>query len=308
MLDTLARVIIFFGFIATGAILARAGRLTREGLDGLSAYFYWLGFPCWLAVSFSQLRGFDSNHVVLFAGYLTAMIVAGAVVVTLTLLFKAPRDASAAAGMAGFINNSAFLGVPITLSLFGREAAQLGPLVVAVDFLVLFSLGCAAIAKASGHTFKEALIRTCKNPTVIGALIGVVLLVLGRRFPPPIETALDLMGRSGPPVALVALGGMLGLMPWRNLARFDPVSAAAIAGKILLAPALVAIVLWALHADPMTFKVCVFMAATPTAVSVFIQAKIYNVWYEGAAKTVAQSTGFSLVTLSILAVVLTHLA
>ena len=208
--------------------------------------------------------------------------------------------------MAAFINNSAFLGVPITLSLFGKPAAQLGPLVVAVDFLALFSLGCASIAKASGHTFKEAFVRTAKNPTVIGALIGVALLVMGLRFPPPIETALDLMGRSGPPVALVALGGMLGMMPWRTLAGFDPVSAAAIVGKTMVAPALVALVLWGLHADAMTFKVCVFLAATPTAVSVFIQAKIYEVWFEGAAKTVAQSTVFSLITLSVLAVVLTQ--
>lgn len=307
MLDTLARVVIFFGFIAVGALLARLGRLSREGLDGLSAYFYWLGFPCWLAVSFSQLRGLDSHHAVLFAGYLGAMITAGAVVVVATLLMKAPRDSSAAAGMAGFINNSAFLGVPISLSLFGHEAAQLGPLVVAADFLVLFSLGCAAIAKASGHTFKEALIRTAKNPTVIGALIGVLLLITGNRFAPPIETALDLMGRSGPPVALVALGGMLGLMPWRNLAGFDPISLTAIVGKTLLAPALVALVLWLLQADSLTFKVCVLLAATPTAVSVFIQAKIYDVWFEGAAKTVAQSTVFGLITLSVLAVVLTHL-
>lgn len=307
MLDTLSRVVIFFGFIAAGVVLSRTGRLNHLGLDGLSAYFYWLGFPCWLMVSFSQLPRFDSAHAVLMMGYACAMIAAGAAVTAVAFALKAPREHAVTAGMASYINNSAFLGAPIAFSLFGQAAREIGPLVVAVDFLILFSLGCAAMAKASDHTFREALIRTAKNPTVIGGVIGMILFILGLRFPAPIETALDLMGKSGPPVALVALGGMLGLMPWRQLAGFDPVSAVAITGKVLLAPALVAVVLWLLKADAATFKICVFLAATPTAVSVFIQARIYKVWYEGAAKAVAQSTVISLITLCLLALVLTSI-
>ncbi len=49
-----------------------------------------------------------------------------------------------------------------------------------------------------------------------------------------------------------------------------------------------------------------FLSATPTAVSIFIQTKMYGLWFEGAAKTIAQSTVISLVTLSALAVMLTH--
>jgi predicted permease len=103
----------------------------------------------------------------------------------------------------------------------------------------------------------------------------------------------------------VALGGMLGLMPASNLIRPDAASAAAIIGKILLAPALVAIVLTLLHVDPLTFRVFVFLSATPTAVSVFIQSKMYGLWFEGAARSVAQSTLISLFTLSALALLLT---
>ena len=44
MFQTLSRVLIFFSFIGLGALLARTGRLSRVGIDGLSAYFYWLAF------------------------------------------------------------------------------------------------------------------------------------------------------------------------------------------------------------------------------------------------------------------------
>lgn len=302
MLETLIRVVVFFAFIGLGAILARTKKLTQQGLDGLSAYFYWLGFPAWLMVSFSQLPPLDTRIAIDLAGYAAAMIVCAAVVVAAVLTLRGKRSDALAAGMAGFINNSAFLGVPVVTSLFGPAVARLAPLIVAADFLILFTLGCAALAKASGHTFRMALVRTAQNPTVIGALLGVVLWAGGVHFPPAVEGALELLGKSGPPVALVALGGMLGFMPVRTLVAPDRASAVAVTGKLLLAPVLVAAVLASLHADPLLWKVAVFLSATPTAVSVFIQARVYGVWYEGAARTVAQATVLSLVTLCALAV------
>ena len=305
MLDTLIRVLVFFAFIGLGALLVKLKRLNAQGLDGLSAYFYWLAFPCWLVVSFAKLPHFPDAMAAPLLAYLAAMALTAAIVIGTARLFKGRKDDSIAAGMAGFINNSAFLGIPIALSLFGPTVSQTGPLVVAADFLILFSLGCAGLAKASDKTFKAALAHTAKNPTVIGSLIGVGCMLIGFHFPPAIENALDILGKSGPPVALVALGGMLGLMPAADLIRPDATSIAAIIGKILLAPALVALALTLLHVDPLTFRVFVFLSATPTAVSVFIQSKMYGLWFQGAAKSVAQSTLISLFTLSALALLLT---
>ena len=304
MLDTLIRVLVFFAFIGLGALLVNLKRLNAQGLDGLSAYFYWLAFPCWLVTSFAKLPPFKPAMTVPLLAYLAAMIVTAGLVILTVRVLKGRKDDSVAAGMAGFINNSAFLGIPIAISLFGPAVSHTGPLVVAADFLLLFSLGCAGLAKASGQTILTALSNTARNPTVIGALIGVLCMLLGFHFPPAIANALDMLGHSGPPVALVALGGMLALMPTANLIRPDITSAAAIIGKILLAPALVAITLTLLHVDPLTFRVFVFLSATPTAVSVFIQSKMYGLWFEGAAKSVAQSTLISLFTLSALALLL----
>ena len=305
MSETLSRVAVFFGFIALGAVLVRFKRLDRNGLNGLTAYFYWLAFPCWLLVGFSRLPPLDAEHARVLLVYLAAMLAAAAIAVLLMRLSGGDRARSVAAGMAAMVNNSAFLGAPVAASLFGPKVMIMAPLVVAADFLVLFSLGCAGLAKASGHTFREALIHTAKNPTVIGAALGVALMSFGVRFPPVLDGALDLLGKSGPPVALVALGGMLGLMPASRLIRPDRLSVFALLGKLLLAPALVALALHLLRADPLTFRVCVFLSATPTAVSVFVQTRMYDFWSEGAARTVAQGTLISLFTLCGLALLLT---
>jgi malonate transporter and related proteins len=305
MIDTLSRVFIFFSFIGLGALLVRLKRLNAEGLEGLSAYFYWLGFPAYLLGTFSQLPQPDAQMLIMVGVYCTAMIMAAIITYLILRLRHEPVTHGAGAAMASLINNSAFLGIPITISLFGKEAGLIGPFTVAADFLILFGVGCAALAYASGQGIRAALMRTLKNPTVLASAAGLLLMAFGVRFPLILQNGIDLMGHTASPVALVALGGMLGLLPARTLIAFNFASAIAVTGKILIAPALVAIALHLIGVPPLMFKVAVFLAACPTAISVFIQTRIYNTWFEGAAVSIAQSTVLSLLTLSALALILT---
>ncbi len=305
MLQTVSRVAVFFALIALGALLSRLKALTREGIGGLSAFVYWLGFPFWLVVTFTQLPRPGGEIALPILAYVAALV-AGAVITGLAArLMRVPAPLALASGSAALVNNSAFLGVPIAVSVFGAAGAHTGPLMVAADFLVCFTIACAVLAGASGQGVMAALGRTARNPTVIGAALGVICLFAGVRFPPVAESAMDLIGKAGAPVALVALGGLLGLMPVRSIVTLDAPRLAAVVGKIVLAPALVAVALYLVHAPPDLFRVGVFMAACPTAVSIFIQARVYDVWADGAATTVAQSTMIGLVTLSALAIVLT---
>ena len=302
MLQTVSRVAVFFALIALGALLSRLKQLTRDGIGGLSAFVYWLGFPLWLIVTFTQLPRPGGAIAEPIVAYVAALIAGAILTGLMARLSRAPLPLALASGAAALVNNSAFLGVPIALSLFGAAGGRAAPLFVAADFLVCFTVACAVLAGASGHSVPAALKRTACNPTVISAAIGVVCLFAGVRFPPVAESAMDLIGKAGAPVALVALGGLLGLMPWRSLVTLDVPRACALVGKIVLAPALVAAALYLVHAPADLFRVGVFMAACPTAVSIFIQARVYDVWAEGAATTVAQGTLISLITLSVLAV------
>jgi predicted permease len=304
MFQTISRVAVFFALIALGALLSRLKALTRDGISGLSAFVYWLGFPFWLVVTFTRLPRPGAGMAVPLAAYIAALIAGAVVTGLIARLIRAPAPLALASGSAALVNNSAFLGVPIAVSVFGVAGAYIGPLIVAADFLVCFTVACAALASVSGQGIGVALARTARNPTVIGAGVGVICLFAGIRFPPAAESAMDLLGKAGTPVALVALGGLLGLMPWRTILTLDAPRAAAIFGKIVLAPALVAAALFLVHAPADVFRIGVFMAACPTAVSIFIQARVYDVWADGAATTVAQSTLISLVTLSTLVIAL----
>lgn len=305
MFDSLSRVLLFFSFVGLGIVLVRLGRLKSEGLDGLSAYFYWLGFPAYLIHAFSHMAPPTLTSVKWLGVYGLGFLITGLLCfLTVRKLKGTPGDASGV-GMAAFISNSAFLGLPIATGLFGAGVRDIGPVFFIADFLILFFIGCAALSMAGGKGTGFALKQTARNPTVIGSLTGLAILFSGLTLPPMLDQALNIMGQSSVPVALVALGGMLGLMPAAKLLSLNRLNSIAVVGKLLLAPALIALLMWAFGAPSLVLKTAVLLSACPTAVSVFIQARMYGLWYEGAAISIAQSTLLSLLTLSSLAIVLT---
>jgi len=307
MFDSLSRVLLFFSFVGLGLILVRLGRLKSEGLDGLSAYFYWLGFPAYLIHAFASMPKPAPSAFHWLALYGTAFLLSSALCFFIARARKAPTGEASGVGMAAFISNSAFLGLPIATSLFGPEVRNIGPVFFIADFLILFLIGCAALSLSGGKGVLFAVKQTLRNPTVIGSLTGLICLFSGIKMPEMLDQSLDILGRSSVPVALVALGGMLALMPARTLLSLNVLSTIAVMGKLLLAPACVAVLMALSGAPEIVFKTAVFLSACPTAVSVFIQARMYGLWYEGAAVSIAQSTLLSLLTLSGLAIMLTAL-
>lgn len=304
MFDNLSRVLLFFGFIGLGILLVRLKRLEPSGLDGLSAYFYWLGFPAYLIHAFANMPVPDAVSLKWLALYSGGFLITGAACFAIVRSLKGTAGDASGVSMSAIISNSAFLGLPIATQLLGPAAREVGPVFFIADFLLLFFAGCAALSLAGGKGMRFALIQTLRNPTVIGSAIGLTLLLTKTGLPPVLDQALDILGASSVPVALVALGGMLGLMPLSKLLKANPLSSIAITGKLLVAPAVIGGLLWAFGAPTLVLQTAIVLSACPTAVSVFVQTRMYGVWYEGAAIAVAWSTFLSLFTLSGLALVL----
>jgi predicted permease len=125
-------------------------------------------------------------------------------------------------------------------------------------------------------------------------------------LPQPLDRAIGLAAASGSPVGLVALGAALGLRQSKDepAPTNAPIVLAALA-KLLAFPLLV----WwlvGLTPAPADFRAgATLVAAAPTAVNVFIQTRAYGVWPRGAARTVAVTTVLSMLSLSLVAILLT---
>jgi len=299
----LSQVLPFFIIVAVGWIAARTRLLDERVAEGLASYVFWIGFPALLINSLAQGTEFGIG----LPKALVAYGVCAAAVLGLTLLIgrlaRWPERSRAAAGLAASLGNTAFLGLPLSVALFGPTAGAPAAALVALDFIFVLSLGVFAVARAGGRSASRAALGVARNPVIIGAVIGLALALTHTMLPPLIGRPLTALAATGSPVALIALGAVLGQPRRTGLRRVIELPVLLAAGlKLIVFPALVYALSRALGVPPDIRRVAILLAACPTAVNVFIQAKAYNVYADGAARIVAVTTGLALVTLTALAV------
>lgn len=306
VVDVAARVWPFFLLIAVGVALTRSRLLDARMAQGLSAYVYWVGFPALLVHSLSRLGRPGPE---LWSGLLAyagvGLLVMGGVLVSGRWLGWT-RDERAGAAMAAGVGNSAFLALPVTAAVLGAETARLVAGAVAADFVVLAAAGVGLLGWAAGRSVWRSTAQAFQNPVVAAALLGLLLAMLDLALPQPLDRAIGMAAASGSPVGLVALGAALGLR------QVDDAPAPANAPLMLAALAKLAVfpllVWWAigLTPAPADFRAgATLVAAAPTAVNVFIQTRAYGVWPRGAARIVALTTALSIISLALVAILLT---
>jgi malonate transporter len=304
MSQVLSQVLPFFLIVAVGWGAARAKLFDERSAEALSAYVFWIGFPSLLIDALSRAPKPAAGFAISLAVYGACGLAILAASLLLGRLLRWPERSRAGAGLAASLGNSAFLGLPLAVALFGDPARATAAGFVAVDFIVVLSIGVFAAARSAGRSATRAVAGVARNPVILGAAVGLLLAATHTVLPPLIAQPLSALAATGSPVALIALGAVLG-QSRRGLRRIvePPVLWASIA-KLLILPALVYAGLRLTGAPVAVRQVAVLLAACPTAVNVFIQTKAYGVYPDGAARVVTITTIASAVTLTVLAKVL----
>lgn len=303
--DVLARIWPFFLLIGAGLVLTRLRLLDAHQARGLSIYVYWIGFPALLVHSLSRLGRPSSELAAGLAAYAIAGLAVMAAIVILGRTLGWAKAELAGAGIASGVGNSAFLTLPITSAVLGAETARMAAGVIAVDFVVLSAAGVGLLGWAAGRSVWRSILQAFRNPVVAAALAGAILALLEARPPEALDRALGLAAASGSPVGLVALGAALGL---RQAEGDDtpgniPIVTASLA-KLVLFPLLAWLAIGLTSAPPAFRAGATLLAAAPTAVSVFIQTRAYDVFARGAARTVALTTALAMITLAFVVLML----
>ncbi|MDX5392829.1 MAG: AEC family transporter [Caulobacteraceae bacterium] len=305
-MDIFARVAPFFLLIAVGALAGRLGWLDARRGGWLSAYTFWIGFPALLLRWLGDAPPPGRDEVTSLVGY---GVIMGATLVAVWGLgrrLNLPRPATAGAPMAAVVGNTAFLGAPLAAAVLGEGVRPLAAAVVAVDFILLMGVAVAILQTgAPSLGLGTALRRVLANPTVLGAVGGLAIAAFGLRLPGPADQGLTVLAASASPVALLALGGLIGREGVRIHSEERVALGLVLSIKLALAPLLVWFVLTWLGVDPIARATVTLLAACPTAVNVFIQTRALDVFARGAAQAVIAGTILSLLSLTVMAHFLT---
>jgi hypothetical protein len=240
---------------------------------------------------------------------LASLAVFGLAVAGGRLLFDVGRGEAAIQGLAAVLPNTGYMGIPLAVAVFGREAAV--PLVVGLtlDGVLLIPLGILLIESEKGQG--ESPLRTVlatfpdlvRNPLIVSIFAGLAVSAAGLTPPTPVNNFLDLLGAAAGPCALFALGATLA---GRSVAGGAAEIGYMTALKLFVHPAallLTAAVIF--DVDPLWTSAALLGASLPIAANVFIVARQYDVYVTRASGAVLVSTAVSMATVSTLLLVLT---
>ncbi|HEY1943222.1 MAG TPA: AEC family transporter [Roseiarcus sp.] len=304
MLSALGVVLPIFGLILAGYLCRKLGALGENSAAELNRFVVRLALPALLFSIMAHTKWSDLDQ----PGFAAAFGLSGAIVFALTLLFrlrgaKSLADASLDGLNAGYAN-SGFIGLPLCLIVFGKDASPLATIATIVTACVIFAIAIVLI-EIGLQKEQRPLALTLKvggslvrNPLLVAPVLGAAVAASGIALPGSVETFLKFLGDSASPCALVALGLFLA----QSKRPEKPVGGLAlslVAVKLLLNPAIAWLLAGAaFRLSPGVVHVAVLISALPTGTGPFMLAEFYQREAATTSQTILLSTIISVFTIS----------
>lgn len=305
MLSMLSIVAPVFALIASGYIARRIGAIGLAAVSELNRFVVYLALPALLFDVMAHAKPSELMQ----PGFIAAFGLACGVVfygtLGVSLIAGRPLTSASVDGLLGSYANTAYMGFPVLLMLFGTDS--LVPVTIAsiLTVCVLFASAIVLIEVGrhnAGHPLRLAgkvggsLIR---NPLLIAPVLGALYGATGLGLAAPAETFLKLLGGAASPLALVVIG--LFLAEPRPVAAAEVRAASLLAAvKLVVHPALTWGLTLLLAVPPRLAAMAILLAALPTGTGPFMLAEFYRLPAVVTSAVILVSTLGSLVTLPLI--------
>lgn len=172
------------------------------------------------------------------------------------------------------IANAIFIGVPVNVALFGDASVPSCMLYYLANTAMFWGLGAYLIVKDAGgdrkFTIAEMLLKL-KTPPLMGFAAGIVLLLLNVPIPHFAMSAMKYVGGMATPMALIVIGIQMSQIPFSSI-HFDKDLVGALAGRFILSPLCLAVLLPFISVSDMSAKVFLMQAGMPAMTNMTILA------------------------------------
>lgn len=238
--------------------------LSFDLIPALRHFVVYVALPLFVFGSFIK----NPDHVVLdfkiFAVFGLSTLALYAGFAAFGMLKKWPIEHAMLLGYGACASNSLLMGVAILSLAFGNAIAPVVAQIVLFENLILLPLFMVTIDLAKNHThgLRELLTSIFKNQFVWVVLLAALVNVFAISLPSPVIEAIDFVGKSAAPVAIVCVGGILAQT---RPGRYWGYASAASLGKLVILP-LIALTLGSFFALPKdTLTIIVLFMAMPNA-------------------------------------------
>ncbi len=274
MLALLSITFPIFALIALGYGCTLRGLFDARDMRSLGRFVVQVALP---ALIFNAVSKRDLGQI-FNAGYLLAYLGGSLLVVALGWLILRrvsglDRVTRILSLMGMSCSNSGFIGYPILLLTFGGVAEIALALNMMVENLIMIPAFLAALEIASGPAGETprqiaatVLRRLVRQPLMLALVAGLVVALTHLTLPTALDRTLGMLALASAALSLFVIGGSLAGLP---RGTSGPLTWSIVAGKLVLHPLAVALMLWLIPLTgiaPITPKLAasaVLMAAVP---------------------------------------------
>lgn len=225
----------------------------------------------------------------MLAGYVISKLIAG--------FIGMPEGRKGVFSTCVCFSNTIFIGLPLGIALFGEAGAPYVMIYYMVNTTLFWTLGVHEISSDAGKPsplLSWATLKSVFSLPLAGFILGVIMVMLEWNLPKPLFDACKYIGSMTTPLAMLFIGIAMSKTAWNEI-HFDRFLAVAMAGRYLISPLLVILLLPFFDLDLMMQRVFVIMAAMPAMTNTSIVAKAYGGDYKYAAMLTAVSTCLAVV-------------
>ncbi len=289
-----------FLIIGLGYLLASFKILPASVGAGLSKFSFVVTIPTLLFRVMSDITHLPApNWNIAFAFFGSCFLVFAVGRVCGRLFLKLNGEGQTIFGMAGVFSNNVQLGIPITISLLGKESMPSIAVIFSLNGFLMWTLATIAIelsrnkSPSVAKTVVDGIISTIKNPIVIGIIAGTLWGFSGLDLPKPVQNSVNLLANSAAPVALFSVG--VGLSNYKLTANLD-FTLWITALKLGLQPVVVFLLCHVFGLNLAETQAACLLACLPVGVNVYIMAQEFNVMQGATANSLLVTTFLASVT------------
>lgn len=298
-LDRLGAAGPLFVLIFAGYAIVRWANWPKSVADALTRFVFSLALPALLfhtMSDFSSLPPVDARLLIAFFGGALLVFVLGRVLAA--SVFRLDGVSGSVFALGGIFSNNMMLGLPLAKATLGQAALASVALVLVFNALILWTLVTVSVEWArhgefSLQGFAKTLRSVISNPIVAAILAGSAWGLTGWPLPHLVAEPLAMVSHAAAPMSLLVLG--MGLAEYRVTEGLRQ-SLAVCALKLLVLPAVVWLLAWALGLPPLETQVVVLLSSMAMGVNVYLMSRQFKAFEAPTAAALVLSTALAALT------------
>ena len=291
-----------FLIIVVGYIVSKAGFFSQKTRSDMTNIVIYVILPCNIFASFHKGLTPDTIRqciVVLIASFGLQFFY---IILNKFLYIKFTPERRIVLQYGTMVNNASFIGLPVISSVFGPTGVLYGSIILIPIRIFMWTIGLSLYSKSDNRQMVKQI---ATHPCIWAVILGFIYAFTPIELPVFLSGTITTVGNCITTLTMLIVGSILSDVNPRNL--LDKGCFYYSFFRLIAIPAVVFCVMTLLKADTLTTGVVVLSSAMPAATTTAILAEKYGKDSEFASKTVFTSTILSMVTLPLIAEILTRL-